>query len=160
MLHPHRQHGFSLVEAVIGTALILLALVGLFAAYSFYLKAGLRNTASLQATFLAEEGMETVRLLRDGAWSNLSSLATATPYHLSWNAGAWSATTTVVLIDGVFTRTVILDEVYRRVGDKDIVATTSPDAKTLDPDIKRVTVSVSATGVTTRLVTYLANMYK
>ena len=41
MLRSHRQHGFSLVEAVIGTALILLALVGLFAAYSFYLKAGI-----------------------------------------------------------------------------------------------------------------------
>ncbi len=159
MFYRSRQDGFSLVEAVIGIALILLALVGLFVAYSFYLKVGLRAATSLQAAFLAEEGMEAARLLRDGAWSNLSSLATATPYYLSWGGGVWSATTTAVLVDNNFTRTIVFDDVYRRNGDKDIVATTSPDAKTFDPDIKKVTVSVSAPGVLARLATYLANIY-
>ncbi len=49
------QLGFSLVEVVIGTALITLALVGLAGAFSFYLKAGLKNNDKLKATLLAEE---------------------------------------------------------------------------------------------------------
>jgi len=154
------QRGFSLVEVVIGTALIALALVGLAGAFSFYLKVGLKNTDALKGAFLAEEGVEAVTLLRDASWSNLSLLATGTPYYLSWNGSAWVATTTPALIDGIFTRTITLGDLYRRTSDKDIVATSSPDAKTLDTDIKQVTVRVTAAGVDTSLQTYLANIFK
>lgn len=155
-----RKGGMSLVEIIIGTALIVSALIGLFGAFSFYLRAGFRNTDALQAVFLAEEGVEAMTLLRDESWSNLSTLTTGTWYGLQWNGAKWVATTTVLLIDGVFSRTFLLDGVYRRDFDKDIIASTSPGAKTLDPNIKRVTVRVSRDGLNQQLITYLANLFE
>src|SRR3989344_5716978 len=114
--------GISLVEVVIGTALILLSLVGLVGAYSFYLRAGVRNTDALKAAFLLEEGAEAAILLRDDSWSNLSSLTLNTPYHLSWNGSTWVTTAVPAVVDGVFSRTLTLFPVYRRDSDKDIVA--------------------------------------
>lgn len=152
--------GISLVEVVIGTALILLSLVGLTGAYSFYLKAGLKNTDTLKAAFLLQEGVEAVTLLRDDAWSNLSPLTPGVSYYLSWNGTTWVATTAEALIDGAFRRTVILDDVYRRDSDKDIVASTSPDSKAIDPNTKQVTVRVTAGGVDQPLSTYLTNLFE
>lgn len=156
----HRVGGFSLVEVVIGTALILLSLVGLIGAYSFYLKAGLKSTDTLKAAFLLQEGVEAVMLMRDDAWSNLSSLTPGVSYYLSWSGATWVATTTEALIDGVFRQTVTLDTVYRRVLDKDIVASTSLDSKAIDPDTKQVTVRVTADGVDRFLTTYLTNLFE
>ncbi|TSC57914.1 MAG: Uncharacterized protein Greene041679_224 [Parcubacteria group bacterium Greene0416_79] len=157
-IHPR---GFSLVEVVIGAALILLSLIGLITAYSFYLKAGLKNTDRVKAAFLLEEGVEAVLLLRDGAWSNLSSLTGGTWYYLAWNGSSWSATTTETVVDSVFTRTFRIDEVYRRDSDKDIVASTSPAAKSVDQNTKRVTVRVATDeGVTGELATYLTNLFE
>src|SRR3989338_7515749 len=102
--------GFSLVEVLIGTALILLSLTGLVTGYSFYLKAGLKNTDALKAAFLLQEGAEAVTLLRDDAWSTLSSLAVGVPYYLSWNGTTWVATSTATTTDALFTRTFTLDE--------------------------------------------------
>ena len=156
--------GFSLVEVLIGTALILLSLTGLVTGYSFYLKAGLKNTDALKAAFLLQEGAEAVTLLRDDAWSTLSSLAVGVPYYLSWNGTTWVATSTATTTDALFTRTFTLDEVYRRNSDKDIVASSSPDAKTLDVNTKKLAVRVSwGTASSTeehRAVTYLTNLFE
>lgn len=155
--------GFSLVEVIIGTALILLSLTGLTAAYSFYLKAGLKNTDTLKATFLLQEGVEVATLLRDTSWSSFSALTSGTRYHLSWNGSMWVATTTPVLVDSIFTRTIQLDDVYRRNSDKDIVASTSPDAKSLDASTKKLTVRVTASStppLNKQIQTYLTNLFE
>ncbi len=160
ILTTSSSKGFSLVEIVIGTALIALALVGLAGSYSFLLRSGLRTADSLKATLLAEEGIEAVGLLRDASWGNLSSLSVGTPYYLSWEGNAWVLTATPALIDGVFTRTILFDDLYRRVGDNDIVASTSPAAKTLDADIREVTVRVTGGDTNAELVSYLANLFE
>ncbi len=158
------HRGISLVEVVIGTALILLALTGMVSAYSFYLKAGLKNTDHLKSVFLLQEGVEAVTLLRDDTWSNLSSLATGTPYYLSWNGTKWVGTTTATLIDTVFTRTVTLDSVYRKTAGQDIVASSSPDAKALDANARKLTVKVSwgTAGAmqSKQVVTFLTNLFE
>ena len=148
------------MEVVIGTALILISLVGLTTAYSFYLKAGFKNTDTLKASFLLQEGVEAVTLMRDDAWTNLSSLAISTPYYLSWNGSKWVATSTAVTVDGTFTRTITLDEVYRRNSDKDIVASTSPDAKSIDFGTKKLTITVVWGTASSTMVTYLANLFE
>ncbi len=155
--------GMSLVEVVVGTALILIALIGLVNAYSFYLKAGFKNTDELKASFLLQEGVEGVTLIRDDGWGSLSALTSGTPYFLSWNGTKWVATTTEVLVGGMFRRTVTLEDVYRRDSDKDIVATTSVEAKSLDPFTKKLTVVVSGTTASTtktETVTYLTNLFE
>lgn len=155
--------GISLVEVVIGTALILLSLTGLASAYSFYLKAGLKNMDNLKAAFLLQEGVEAVTLLRDTSWSSFASLTSGTKYYLYWNGGTWVATTTSALIDTSFTRTITLDDVYRRNSDKDIVASTSPDAKSLDSGTKKLTVRVTASSTPVldkSIATYLTNLFE
>lgn len=164
MIHNSSSKGFSLIEVVIGTALILLSLTGLVAGYSFYLKAGLRNTDNLKAAFLLQEGVEAATLVRDSGWSTLSSLTVGTPYYLSWNGTTFVATTSAALVDNAFTRTFTLDAVYRRDSDKDIVASSSPDAKTLDVNTKKLTVRISwgaASGAESRqVITYLTNLFE
>ncbi|MEK7208222.1 MAG: hypothetical protein AAB699_01580 [Patescibacteria group bacterium] len=152
--------GFSLVEVVVGTALILLSLAALAGAYSFYLKAGLANTDKLKAAFLLQEGVEAVTALRDEAWANLSSLAPGTWQYLHWNGATWVATSTATTTDGVFTRDFQLDEVYRRHSDKDIVASTSPDAKAVDSNTRLLTVRVTAPGINQTLTTHLTNLFE
>lgn len=161
MLH----RGISLVEIVIGTALILLSLTGLTTAYSFYLKAGLKNTDTLKAAFLLQEGVEAATLIRDDNWSAFVSLSTGTPYYLSWANSKWNTTTTPLIIDGVFRRTISFSDVYRRNTDKDIVSVTSGDAKSLDAGTKKVTVRVFVVNAATttldkRVETYLTNLFE
>jgi hypothetical protein len=159
------EAGISMVEIIIGTALILLSLTGLTAAYSFYLKAGLKNTDNLKAAFLLQEGVEAATLLRDDGWNAFASLSTGTPYYLFWENAKWNATTTATTTDGVFSRTVVFDDVYRRNSDKDIVPQTSGEVKSLDAGTKRVTVRVFVVGAATTtldrsIVTYLANLFE
>ena len=158
------QRGFSLAEVIIGTALILLSLTGLVSGYSFYLKAGLKNTDALKAAFLLQEGAEAVTLLRDDGWSGLSSLTSGVTYYLSWTGTKWTATSTATTTDTLFTRTITLDAVYRRTSDKDIVASSSPDAKTLDANTRKLTVRVSWGAASSteerQAVTYLTNLFE
>lgn len=159
------KRGFSLVEAIIGTALILLSLTSLTAAYSFYLHAGLKNTDRLKAVFLLQEGVEATVLIRDNSWNSLTALTSGTPYHLLWNGAGWTGTTTPVLIDSALYRTFTIEDVYRRNSDKDIVPVTSGDPKSLDSGTKKITVRVfMVNGATTTLnasvMTYLANLFE
>lgn len=158
------QRGISLVEVVVGTALILLTLTGLTTAYSFYLKAGLRNTNHLKSALLLQEGVEAVTLMRDGAWSNLSTLTIGTPYYLSWNGSMWVATTAPNSVDSVFLRTVKLASVYRKTAGSDIVDVGAPDAKSLDANARKLTVTVvwgtASTTQSKQMVTYLTNIFE
>ncbi|MDO8620448.1 MAG: hypothetical protein Q7R64_03830 [bacterium] len=158
------HRGFSLVEVVVGTSLILLSLTGLTTAYSFYLKAGLTNMDNLKSAFLLQEGVEAVTLMRDDAWSNLSSLPVDTAYYLSWNGAKWATSTTEVLVDTIFTRTVKLSSVYRKTAGQDIVDVSAPDPKALDGNAKKLVVSVSWGAAPNRhereMVTYLTNLFE
>ncbi len=134
--------GIGLVEVVIAAAIISGALVAVLSVMTRYLALGLSNPERVQAAYLAEEGVEIARALRDTSWASFAALSTSTSYHLSFNGLSWSATTTATSSIPGFTRTLALDSVYRRSSDHDIVPATSTDAKYLDPDARLVTVSV------------------
>ena len=143
-MNPHnKNNGISLVEIVVGAAIILTVLSGLSVAFDRYTKTLFRTTEHLQAAYLAEEGVEAARILRDTSWSAFAALALDSPYRLAFESGTWRATTSETLIDGVFDRTFTLASVYRRTSDSDIVASTSPVAKAVDPDARHVAVRVS-----------------
>ncbi len=158
----YRAHaaGFSLIEAIIATALCLSVFLGVASAFTLTVKSALNNTARIQAIFLGQEGQEVVRLLRDSSWTTqIASRTVGTPFYLSFNGGAWSATTTNTYVDSFFERTVVADAVYRDTA-KNIVGS----GGTLDPDTKKITVTVSwrESGATTSvsLITYLTNLFK
>ena len=152
--------GIGLIEIIIGVSIISLSMVGLIFAFNLFINAGLSNTEKIQAIYLLEESTEVFRYLRDGGWTaNISTLSKNTPYYLILESSSWKATTTSALIDGVFDRTITVYDVYRRDSDSDIVASTSPEAKTLDSNIVQVVANVTWDNGEVDSTTYLTNIF-
>lgn len=153
------KKGMGLIEIIIGTSIISLSMVALITSFNLFINAGLANTDKIQAIYLLEESSEAFRHMRDGGWTtNISSLSKDTPYYLILENSNWSATTTQAFIDGVFNRTITIHNVYRRNSDSDIIASTSPDAKTLDPNIAQITTNVAWNKGSVNSTTYLTNI--
>lgn len=160
-LKPDR--GIGLIEIIVGIGVIAVALGGIIAAFTLYFRAGTGNTDTIEAAYLLEEGVEALRYLRGNSWSaNIVPLSTSTAYFLVLSGGTWKATTSDMLIDNVFRRSVTLNDVFRREIDDDIIASTSPDTKYFDPDIKHVIISVenASTSDIMTAETYLTNLFK
>lgn len=149
----------GLIEVVIGATIITVGLIALIQAYSIYVNYALGNQQNVQASYMAEEGLEIAKILRDQSWSaNFGVMTSGTPYYFSWTGSAWATTTVPQYIEGMFLRSITLADVYRDSGDL-IVATPG----TLDPNIKKVTATVAyyqGHATTTRsFSTYIANVY-
>ncbi len=158
MNHAHEHKGITVVEAIIATSIFLIVILGLSTALKTIIQASLGNTNKIQAVFLAEEGLEAVRVLRDIGWtSNIQSLTSGTDYFLNFTGTTFAATTTPSTINGSMYRTFRLSPVYRNAS-QDIAS-----SGTLDPQARLVAVSVSWNdhGATTTksLSTYLTNIF-
>jgi len=165
------SRGVSMIEVVIGTAILLLAMTGLLTAYNVFVRAGTKTMQTVQASYLLEEGVEAVSTIRDKGWAaNIASLSLATNYYLYWSSGRWNLTTTPSLIDNFYTRYIVFSSVYRDANDE--VANSddynsSDDyigfGDTLDPGTIRVRVYVkwqdSKTIKSRTIATYLTNLY-
>lgn len=154
-----KSRGFGILEMVIASAILSVSLLGISSFYQNSLRVSRATTSFVQAGYLLEEGVEAVKLLRDKSWSgNIANLTSGTSYHLVYSGGSWATTTTVTLVDGVFDRSFVLENVNRD-GNDDIVSS----GGTLDAGTKKLTVSVawgSPTGTTTKtLSTYIANIF-
>ncbi len=150
--------GFGLIEVVIGAAIISISLFGMVSMFSKSIQISREVGKKVQASFLLEEGVEAVRIMRDSSWSNISSLSNSTDYYLVFSNGSWATSTMNTFIDGKFERKFVLSNVYRDSNDD--IATSG----TLDTGIKKITVSVSWFGknsTTTESVSaYLANLFE
>ncbi|TSC67827.1 MAG: Uncharacterized protein CEO19_32 [Parcubacteria group bacterium Gr01-1014_73] len=151
------KNGMSLVEVIVGAAIATLILSGLIAAYNLYFRTALANLRHVQAAFLAEESVETLRFLRDASWDNLNSLTVGATYYLTFYNGNWQATTSNIFTDAIFERSFVLNNVYRDMSD-DIAPT-----GTLDSNTKKATVFIAwSAGVATTtksLNFYLTNLF-
>ncbi|HEY4511765.1 MAG TPA: type II secretion system protein [Candidatus Paceibacterota bacterium] len=148
--------GFSMVEMVVGLGILAVAFSALFGTYRAYLKAALKTTDTLKAAYLLEEGLESVRLLRDtGFTANIAPLASGTSYYLAWSGGTWKSTTSAQTIDG-FSRSFRIASIYRDAS-QDIAS-----SGTLDNNTKKVDMMVAWTGrgatTTETISTYLSNI--
>jgi len=151
------KKGFGMVEVLVGASIISLTLMGLVSLGQNYLKISNRNNEALQATFLLEESLEAVRLLRDDDWDvNIATLSSETDYFIIFNGSQFEATTTYGLIDGLFERKIVVSDVFR--DPNDIIVPVG----TLDDGIKKITAQVSwnsPSGTTTKSIsTYLADI--
>lgn len=139
MFISSRQKGFSIVEVVIASAIISASLLAIIGISQQSLVASRRALNTYVASTLLEEGAESVRIVRDSAWTNISSLSPATTYYPLFSSGAWSLTTTASDgVVGIFSRTVTVSAVNRDASD-DIVSS----GGTADAGTKLVTVTVS-----------------
>ncbi|MBU1557539.1 prepilin-type N-terminal cleavage/methylation domain-containing protein [Patescibacteria group bacterium] len=152
-----KNKGISLIEVLIGLSILLVSLVSVISTYNFFLKVANNNTEVIKAEFLLEEGIESIRFVRDKSWSDFSNIPVDTSHYLAFQGNSWSSTTTDPYIDGFFERSYILNNVYRDAND-DIA-----EIGVLDEGIKKVTVFVSwpNSGSTSTLSTsvYLANLF-
>lgn len=139
----HKNPGFGLLEIVIATAIISGTIFSLLFVFLISNKLATASSNKVRASFLAEEGLESLRILRDESWSaNLAGLSVGTNYYLSFNTitSAWSISTlNPGNIDNLFTRTITVENVNRDPTTDDIVLT----GGTNDPDTKKFNVSVA-----------------
>lgn len=157
-----KNAGFGVVEILVAAAIIGTAIFSLFNVFVLASRVSAEAGDKVRANFLAEEGLEAVRYLKDDSWSrNIASLTAGTNYYLSFNSGTsrWSiGTTNPGAIDGKFTRVITLSNVSRDSSDN-IVSS----GGTNDPNTKQfsVTITWSEYGANQTLVlkTYLADIY-
>jgi len=82
--------GFTIIEIVISMFIIAIAIVGIFTALSIVVILTSDSADRLTATYLAQEGMEIVRNIRDTNWIKIQS-DPATGIEHSWIDGLTSA---------------------------------------------------------------------
>ncbi len=76
--------GFTIIELVITIFILSIAVVGVFNAFSIITILTSDSSDRLTATYLAQEGMELVRNIRDQNWLNMDS---GTPTNATWIDG-------------------------------------------------------------------------
>jgi Tfp pilus assembly protein PilV len=151
------NQGMALVEILIGSAIISMGILAISTSYTEYYKYALANQKNVEATYLLEEGLEVATLFRDKGWAgNIAGVSTTTTYYLTFSSD-WATTTTAQYVDGTFLRSVNFYDV-KRDGSDDIVIS----GGTYDPNIKKVTVTVSywqGHSTTTKTMSaYIANL--
>lgn len=153
------KKGFGMVEVIIASAIMGAVIVSVISVYHSLAEISLQNTPHIQSSFLLEEGVELVKVMRDTSWASIASSTVDTAYYLGWTRT--SSPTAVAtsspnnLLDlNIFTRTVTFSNVNRDT-DFNIVSS----GGTLDPYSRKATIQVSwptDKGTTTKSVeTYI-----
>ena len=156
LLPPNNQSGFGLVEIVVAVTIITIVSIFISLTITQVIQA---RTVMLQDThklYLAEEGYEMVRFLRDDSWSAISSLSYDQAYYFD------SSTTTIALsvdpeVIGQYTRSFRLLPVYRS-GAGEIVDGGEIGA-TIDEGSRFVRVHVVDDNGTTTVEAIMANIF-
>jgi len=157
ILNNKKNSGLMMVEILVAVSIITVSILVAMAVAQKSIYVSRQAFHATQATFLLEEGAEVARIVRDNAWSNISSLIAGTNYYLTFSEGTWTLSTTANTV-GIFTRTVSVALVNRDNTTKDI-SLTGVD----DPGTKLVTVSLSwpegGTTITKTLQFYMINIF-
>ena len=129
--------GFMIVEVIVAISIIV---VSVLAAMSVTQKSIFVSRQALhvkEASFLLEEGAESVRIIRDNSWNNIFALNVGTDYYLIFLGQTWTLSSTPSSV-GIFTRKVNILNVNRNVSTDDIA-----NLGTYDPGTKLTTITVS-----------------
>jgi len=157
-----RNKGSLLIEVLIATAIIATSILASLGVLGTMARLQYRNTARIQASFLADEGIEAVKTLRNASWNtNIKNLTLGSKYYLYWNNHAWNINASTTLIDGQFLRYFQLYNVYRDAS-FNIVASTTGGA-TIDTDMREMIMSIDwkdEAGTSSKSIdTYLYNLF-
>jgi Tfp pilus assembly protein PilV len=134
------EQGFSLVEILVASSILMVSLLSVIMVAGQALSISHRSVNTYVASTLLEEGAEVMRIRRDGAWTNISSLTAGTTYYPKFDTSTntWSLTTTSSDgVVGIYTRSVVITAVTRD-GSSNIASSGTADTGT-----KLVTVTVS-----------------
>ncbi len=138
-ISPKIQKGFSLIEVMVAITLSSILLISVLHIVLISLQTTNNQARFVQGGYLASEALELTRFVRDQQWTNITSLTTGQPYHPQSQGSSWIlASNAETISGGLFTRSVVVYDVYRDATTKDIV--TSGGA--IDPDTKKVVADV------------------
>lgn len=148
-----KDQGFGLIEIIIVTAIITIAIFGFLQAGITSVKLLRNERENLEAHLLAKEAMEAVRSVRDESWTaNVAPLANGVIYYPVVENGKWKLTTVSPgLVNGQYDRFVIFDQVFRDGQDRISVS------GTIDTNTRKVTARATTISKTIELVTYITN---
>ena len=152
-----KKRGITLVEVLVGVSILAIITVSIGITVNSYTDARGRLLSEAKATYLAEEGYEILRAIRDEDWGDISSESIDAVRYLDVTATTLDITGTVEVVDGAYTRSFILRDLYRNADD-DIVESTASGAA-VDPDSRIVEVSVVGPNGTVSLSSILSNVH-
>jgi len=140
---PKLVSGSGMVEILVAVFIFSVVLGSLITVSNTYLSGAEENLRSLKGAYLAEEGIEAVKIIRDTSWVTINNLSNNTDYYLYFDTSSstnntWKATSTASVTDLFFTRTFKLNSVNRDQSGR-IVSS----GGTLDTNSKKIIVSVS-----------------
>lgn len=151
------KKGVGLVEVLVAVFIFTVILSSLILISNLYLSGATDSLRNTQAAYLAEEGVESLKTIRDNSWDNISSIPTDTEKYLSFStaSSSWQVSNSEETV-GVFSRSFIINSVNRDSnGDISLSGTE-------DPNTKKVNMIVSWNGkngvVTKNLITYITNI--
>lgn len=140
-----RQSGLSLVEVIIGVALITVILVVVSQLITLYLTSVEATQDSVVAEYQAESALETVRMIRDTDWATLAAAPLDTTLYVAYTSGSASLETTNPTPDLSYQTEVYIRSVYRDTTINELRS--SSDAGTyIDTDARLVEVAVFKDG--------------
>lgn len=159
LLLKRKDYGFGLIDIIVSVGVITVALLSVSQIAILGTKYVREAHTKEQAIYLAQEGQEVLRFLRDYGWSAyIAPLTIGQDYYPVLSGNTWVLQSSDPgLINGKYTRIVRLENVYRDAND-DIVIT-----GTEDPGSREVTITVWWNGgaksyvLTTYLTDFLSN---
>ncbi|MEK7182161.1 MAG: hypothetical protein AAB679_00140 [Patescibacteria group bacterium] len=134
------KKGVGLVEMVVGLSVFIFIVLSFIISFNYFIKNSLLGIKTVQSYFLAEEGLEAIKSMRNNSWAtNINQLVSGQEYYFYFNGSKWESTTTPSMIDNFFTRKFIAENIYRDTnGD---ISTSG----THDSGSKKITVFISYT---------------
>lgn len=151
------KSGVTLIEVLVGVSIVAVSLIAIGFSVNAYVDARAALLVNTRAVYLAEEGYETLRAIRDTNWNTLDALTVDTEHYLSISTTTISVSGTPEVIDTDFNRSFILREVYRNASD-DIVSSTTPGA-IVDDGAREVTIYVGTPIGTSTLQAIITNIH-
>ncbi len=153
------KRGITVVEVLFAVAIMASFIGFLSLAFLLYLQIATAGPKHTAAVFLADEGIEAVKSIRNKGWtSETEALNKDVSYHLYLSDEGWQATTTEQLIDETFTRVFVLKEIERNANGEIVDV-----GGVLDTDSLVVDVSVTWDGLIGRseieMSSYLMNIF-
>ena len=159
MNKKHSRSGITLVEVLIGLSIITTTLVAIGLAVNSYVDARTALLRSTKTAYLAEEGYEILRALRDDDWNTIDALSVDTVHYLTVSTTTIGVTNSPEIIDSIYRRSFIVRSVYRNGSDDIIDPSTTTGMMAEDDGSRKIEMSVSNGKATTTLEAILANVH-
>lgn len=136
-----KKRGVTAVEVLVGASIAGVILVMASYAISKFINASSALSEKTQAVYLAEDGIELLRYIRDNDWANIGNLTAGTTYYLAPTATGVHVSGTPESI-GSFNRSFVVEQVRRDNSSDDIVPS-GAGGSSVDTDTRFITVTIA-----------------